>query len=565
MDAGQYTSVPYVLFTALVAHQILRRFETHLLSFNIPVLLVPPALLTAFSVHYDTLSNWITSTLAAYPRTLALYLAFLGTVIVGYRISPFHPLAQHPGPFLCKVSAFWMAYLSLEGEQHRYIRSLHERHGDVVRIGPNLLSVRKPSATAGLLGLTGAPKGPHQMGRVLSDTRITMIGIQDTDVHLLRRRAWARGFTPTALKAYEDRIARRVSQLVARLEEQKGEFLLNQWFNAFSYDLMSDMAFGGGTNLLEGKDDDGFWPGLKKTATTATFFGHVPWFGILLGRIPWVFLGNKAFLATCRNNAARRLARGTQTPDLFHYLSHEDIQGAGKNEPRPSMDQIVNDGILTMVAGSDTTSGTLTGLFACLLSNPDAYRKLQAEVDRFYPPGETITTKHHKEMHYLNAVLNETLRLFPAVPAGTQRQVQRNGEGITVDSLYVPPGTIFWMHVYSFHRDPRNFSPSPNAFLPERWLVGSGAETGYDVAPMAGYVHNEAAFIPFSHGPMNCVGKALALQQLKTAVCALMQRFAMRPREGWTLADYERNVKDYFVTVRGPLPASLEVRGGKSE
>ena len=129
----------------------------------------------------------------------------------------------------------------------------------------------------------------------------------------------------------------------------------------------------------------------------------------------------------------------------------------------------------------------------------------------------------------------------------------------------MPPGTIFWMHVYSFHRDPRNFSPSPNAFLPERWLVGSAAETGYDVPPMAGYVHNEAAFIPFSHGPMNCVGKALALQQLKTAVCALMQRLQIRPREGYTLGDYERNVKDYFVTVRGPLPVSLEVRGGKSE
>ena len=57
-----------------------------------------------------------------------------------------------------------------------------------------------------------------------------------------------------------------------------------------------------------------------RVCRTATFFGHVPWFGILLGRIPWVFLGNKAFLATCRNNAARRLARGTQTPDLFHYL-----------------------------------------------------------------------------------------------------------------------------------------------------------------------------------------------------------------------------------------------------
>ncbi len=123
------------------------------------------------------------------------------------------------------------------------------------------------------------------------------------------------------------------------------------------------------------------------------------------------------------------------------------------------------------------------------------------------------------------------------------------------------------MHVYSSHRDPRNFSPSPNAFIPERWLVSSTAETetGYEVPPMAGYVHNEAAYIPFSHGPMNCVGKALAQQQLKTAVCALMQRFRMCPREGWTLRDYERNVKDYFVTVRGPLPATLEVRGGKSE
>ena len=38
----------------------------------------------------------------------------------------------------------------------------------------------------------------------------------------------------------------------------------------------------------------------------------------------------------------------------------------------------------------------------------------------------------------------------------------------------------------------------------------------------------------------------------------------MRPRAGWTLMDYERNVKDYFVTVRGALPVTMEVRGGKS-
>ena len=144
----------------------------------------------------------------------------------------------------------------------------------------------------------------------------------------------------------------------------------------------------------------------------------------------------------------------------------------------------------------------------------------------------------------------------------------------------IPPGTSFRMLPYAHHLDARSFS-FPNAFWPERWLVASGqlrlddALLSLSLPPSATYasgsdakfefVHNELAFLAFSHGPMNCVGKALALQQLKTAVCALMQRLHIRPREGYTLGDYERNVKDYFVTVRGPLPVSLEVRGGKSE
>ena len=52
-----------------------------------------------------------------------------------YRLSPFHPLAKYPGPALTKMSKFWVAYLCAQGDQHRYYKSLHNRYGDVVRVG----------------------------------------------------------------------------------------------------------------------------------------------------------------------------------------------------------------------------------------------------------------------------------------------------------------------------------------------------------------------------------------------------------------------------------------------
>lgn len=49
---------------------------------------------------------------------------------------------------------------------------------------------------------------------------------------------------------------------------------------------------------------------------------------------------------------------------------------------------------------------TMTNVFYCLLTHPEAYAKLQAEIDKFYPAGELASeTKHHRDMHYLHAVM----------------------------------------------------------------------------------------------------------------------------------------------------------------
>ncbi len=145
----------------------------------------------------------------------------------------------------------------------------------------------------------------------------------------------------------------------------------------------------------------------------------MPWLGVCLGHIPGSGRPLRALHTASRSFAARRLKRGATTRDLFHYLvrllsvlkfgsdlitvqNNEDLQDV----PPPPQERLIGDAILAVVAGADTTSNTMVSMFYCLLANPAAYAALQAEVDKFYPPGDNpYDTKHYQEMHYLNAVM----------------------------------------------------------------------------------------------------------------------------------------------------------------
>ena len=70
------------------------------------------------------------------------------------------------------------------------------------------------------------------------------------------------------------------------------------------------------------------------------------------------------------------------------------------------MKQVVSEGIVAVVAGSDTVSSALTSIFFCLTAHPEAYKRLQDEIDRFYPPAQDpCDTQYHREMYYLSAVM----------------------------------------------------------------------------------------------------------------------------------------------------------------
>ena len=153
-------------------HQIFRFYESYSPSVHAALLLGGPAVVAAY------LTSWFSTggILKTLTSCLLVHSATLISSTVIYRLSPFHPLARYPGPFLRRVSMLIPAYIATQGNLNVNIKTLHDRYGDVIRtgswhasvalewnltnalvIGPNELHVRDPRIFSSLWSV---PRGP---------------------------------------------------------------------------------------------------------------------------------------------------------------------------------------------------------------------------------------------------------------------------------------------------------------------------------------------------------------------------------------------------------------------
>jgi len=109
-----------------------RRFQKHEPKtapyplFVIAVLSTLPALLLLPHLQSPLKAFWV---------SFGTVLLTLVTSITVYRLSPLHPLAAYPGPWQCRLTKLWAAYIAWRGEVHWYYQSLHEKYGEIVRVG----------------------------------------------------------------------------------------------------------------------------------------------------------------------------------------------------------------------------------------------------------------------------------------------------------------------------------------------------------------------------------------------------------------------------------------------
>ncbi|OCH88034.1 cytochrome P450 [Obba rivulosa] len=523
---------------AVCVHLVFKQNEPRSPLMHVSLLVVLPALLSTF------LWNKYGAVPSIY-IAFTLFLAVLATSIVLYRLSPIHPLAHYPGPLPHKIMKLSFSWIVMQGQSHIYLQDLHECYRDIVRIGPNEVSIRNAEVVQHMLSTSGLPKilTPDDsslvyIGRTMWFANHPML-VMSGEEHLAQQKWWNWAFNSTALKSYETIVSRRAEQLAALLVKaanEKTKVDLGFYFSWFTWNFMNDMVFGGGSDMLMQGPHRSIWHILDKGVASGQFFANLPWLAVYTSKIPAFGHNIKRLRMYGIQRTKERIQHGSVNKDLFYYLNGEDGTEKGV---RP-MANVISDSTLAVIAGSDTTANFL-------LFNPSEYRHLQAEVDRFYLPGKNaLNTRHHQNM------ANEALHLLPILANGSEHTTPAGSR--LVGSVFLPERTNASVHVYSINHDPCNFAPHTAIFWPNCWLVASedisAAEAGISDEV---FVHNAGTFIPFSLGPANCMGKNLALREMRMLICLIMQCFFLHLAPGYDPTSYKHNIRNLFIMKKPEL------------
>ncbi|CAA9965759.1 Cytochrome p450 3a17 [Pyrenophora teres f. maculata] len=446
-----------------------------------------------------------------------------------------HPLRKAPGPWHFAVSGLPLVIENqLRGRFAKSVLQLHEKYGDIVRTGPNSVSINGTIGWPEVFGFTRSNKPEfshyndfYQIG----DKSNVSIFPSDRESHRRQRRILAHAFSDAAIKEQETLITKYVDQLFVQLRKDAAQHQqtdLVRWFNFTTFDIIGDLAFGEPFGCLE-KSDYHPWVAMifLSVKATAQMFAmrKIPalrWIQPLLiskendqKRIESREMTNK--------KVERRIALGPAPngrKDFMTYiLRHNDEKGMSHQE-------ILGNSEALIIAGSETTASALSGLAYYITTNPQALERLQQEIRTAFSTEKEITMLSTAHLKYLTACIEEALRVYPP----SAETPPRVSPGEYVNGCYVPKGTLISIFQWAVYHNPNNFL-QPDAFIPERWL--SPDHPFHDPQFNA---DKKAAFQPFSFGPRNCIGKNLAYNELRLIAARLFWNFdfvLQSESQGW--------------------------------
>ncbi|CAE7177054.1 hypothetical protein PTNB73_03114 [Pyrenophora teres f. teres] len=455
------------------------------------------------------------------------------------------PLKKIPGPFLAKFSDIWR-FLNHYGRTHiETQRKLHEQHGDIVRLGPNTVSVADESLIKTIYNTRGTfLKSDYYDGHIIQN----IFSTRSNEFHSKSVRPVQKLYSlQNALQIesiMNDNLCTLCTQLETRFVEgaNKGKTCdIADWISFFAYDFLGDMTWSKRIGFMEKGEDIGDMFVHPKSERVMRYFsvvGQIPRLDKWLGKNPkWPrSLYKFDDFAVAAGFSVERFMERMQNPELGN--GKKDFLN-GFLEAKKKFPELVTDNevigymIINVLGGADTLAIVIKAIFYHILKSPAAKARLVQELFAArlsYPaPYKAI-----EQLPYLDACIKEGLRMHPVVGHILERVVPTTGLTLS-NGTTLPPGTIVGVNPWVIHYKESIFGAQPHMFRPERWMRDEKEEQAvYD----ARIKNMKEADMVFGGGNRICIGKPLALVEVYKVVATLFAKYEIEledPNKEWDL------------------------------
>ncbi|KAF2712861.1 pisatin demethylase [Pleomassaria siparia CBS 279.74] len=467
-------------------------------------------------------------------------------------------LNRYPGHWLAGYTNWWR-FFDVWGRAHQWtLIRLHREHGDVVRLGPNVLSFGDPKAIKVIYGLNkGMVKSdfyPVQQAVSKGQRLPSLFSTVDEEYHAKYRRCVNSAFAMSSLVNYEPLVSSTLGVFLDKTQEvyaSTGRMCnFSQWLQFFAFDVIGDLTWSKRLGFVEeNRDVDGIIAFLNSFLSYAGPIGQMPTLDLLLEKNPIRLFAQRIGLS----NAVFPVTLFAQTRSAERFSSIQKIKAFGlpEDEANPrgvdllskfaqathdhpefmNDTQILTSCVSMVFAGSETTAISLSSIFYFLLKHPRVYRNLMRELDEAVATGaiearenKTVSWAEAQKLPYLDAVIQESFRLHPAAGLILERIVPAQGMDILGD--FIPGGTIVGCNAWILHRRPEVFGADVDVFRPERWIEADPAQLK----------EMKATMFQFGAGARTCIGRNVSLLEVYKLVPSFLRRFEIElehPEKEW--------------------------------
>ncbi|TDL28182.1 cytochrome P450 [Rickenella mellea] len=443
----------------------------------------------------------------------------------------FSPLRKIPGPKLAGITDLWMLFQVLRGRGSIEIDRCFREYGDIVRIGPSSVVVRKPE------DYTEIYVG-HKYRKDARMAKLRIFGIEnvisavDPGVHRHLRKLTNPLFTSESVKALQRPLQELLDDLFVHIDQSsRRQESANMWnlYRLLAFDFLGQAAFGNSFAALRKGTEMALMHDMDKFFRLLTIKTGLP---------SWVYD------MTCCIPVSKWQDIVHSETRLMTLDNEIDRKGMPLSESF-----LCSTILIFLIAGTDTTSTSLAWITWALARYPQIYKRLRKELEVAIPDADILPDYTSlRRLPYLSAVIKEGLRRWP--PASLYLPRIAPPGGAVHCGCFIPESTSIGCSPYAMHRN-ENIFPDPDKYEPERWLEESNG-----IYTLKSSSEMMSSYMAWSTGVRSCQGQPLAEMELYCVIAALTRRYEFYPDPETT----DDSMREFETLLLQPISHSLKIK-----